>query len=318
VDVLLVRAGALGDILLLRRAVAALRAEGHRVRLLAPAAPGAALVGPGPAEVDDLLPWDAPEMAALLAGEPARGPFVEALGSADAVIAWTRSADLARALAPVARRLLVHDPAPPPGGPHASVWLARALEPLGLRAPPDPPPLSFTLAESEEAQRRLAPLPPGFLAIHPGSGSPSKNWRLDRYWDLASRWRGTAAEPPGQGPPSPFLLSVGPAELERGLAQTAPPTAVVARAWPLRVLGAALGRADLYVGNDSGASHLAAAAGAPTLALFGPTDPALWSPVGLRVRCLRAADLDALRTDDVLRAAEALRLTSAASGRRSG
>ena len=59
-DVVLVRAGALGDVLLLRRAVAGLRAAGHRVRLVAPAGPGAALVGPGPSEVEALLAW-APE-----------------------------------------------------------------------------------------------------------------------------------------------------------------------------------------------------------------------------------------------------------------
>ncbi len=63
---------------------------------------------------------------------------------------------------------------------------------------------------------------------------------------------------------------------------------VVARDWPVRTLGAALSRAGLFLGNDSGASHLAAASGAPTLALFGPTDPARWAPVGPSVATLRA------------------------------
>jgi ADP-heptose:LPS heptosyltransferase len=49
-----------------------------------------------------------------------------------------------------------------------------------------------------------------------------------------------------------------------------------------------LARAGLFVGNDSGVSHLAAAAGAPTLALFGPTTPEVWSPLGPRVATLRA------------------------------
>ena len=76
-------------------------------------------------------------------------------------------------------------------------------------------------------------------------------------------------------------------------------TLVVARELPLRVLGAVLAEAGLFVGNDSGVSHLAAASGTPTLALFGPTDPAQWSPVGRSVRCLRAADLQALDVDTV-------------------
>jgi len=48
-----------------------------------------------------------------------------------------------------------------------------------------------------------------------------------------------------------------------------------------------LGRARLYVGNDSGITHLAAAAGAPVLALFGPTDPSVWVPRGPNVRVAR-------------------------------
>ena len=49
-------------------------------------------------------------------------------------------------------------------------------------------------------------------------------------------------------------------------------------------LGLWLAKARLYIGNDSGISHLAAAAGTPVLALFGPTDPAVWAPRGPNVR----------------------------------
>jgi len=49
-----------------------------------------------------------------------------------------------------------------------------------------------------------------------------------------------------------------------------------------------LARCDVYVGNDSGISHLAGAVGAPTLALFGPSDPLQWAPRGARVTVLRA------------------------------
>jgi ADP-heptose:LPS heptosyltransferase len=53
-------------------------------------------------------------------------------------------------------------------------------------------------------------------------------------------------------------------------------------------LAKVLGRARLVVGNDSGVTHLAALAGAPTLALFGPFDPAYWAPIGPRVAVLDA------------------------------
>ncbi len=45
--------------------------------------------------------------------------------------------------------------------------------------------------------------------------------------------------------------------------------------------------ADVYVGNDSGPSHLAAALGVPTLAVFGPTDPGSWRPLGVDVEVVR-------------------------------
>ena len=295
-EVVLVRAGALGDVLLLRRAVAALRRGGHRVRLVAPAAAAAALVGPGPSEVEAALPWDGPEAAALLAGEPATGALAKALETADLVVAFSRDPEIAGALGRVARRVIARDPAPPTEGPHASVWLAGALADSGVawdeRLPPD---LSFVADERAEASRRLAALPPRFVAVHPGSGSASKNWPLDRFTEVAERLSRGA----------PFLLCVGPAELERGLAAGAPRAAVVARAWPVRVLGAALSRASLYLGNDSGVSHLAAAAGAPTLALFGPTDPRLWSPVGRVVRTLRGPDArpQSVAAEEVWRAA---------------
>ncbi|MBM4300198.1 MAG: glycosyltransferase family 9 protein [Deltaproteobacteria bacterium] len=50
-----------------------------------------------------------------------------------------------------------------------------------------------------------------------------------------------------------------------------------------------LSRCRLYIGNDSGLTHLAAAVGRPdVLALFGPTDPRVWAPLGPRVSILRA------------------------------
>jgi ADP-heptose:LPS heptosyltransferase len=307
-NVLLARAGALGDLLLLRPTIAALHAAGHRLQLLAPRAPAGVLVGPGGA--DAVLASDGPELAAALAGRFEDGPIARAIDAADAVVAYTRSAPLLARLGERARRLIVHDPAPPAQGPHAAAWLARAVSPLvGDSAVADAlaegaPPLQFTGAELREADRLVRELQPGYVAVHPGSGSASKNWPLERFRECAERLAGAA----------PWLFVAGPAEA----ALTPPTGAVNAREWPLRALGAALARAGLFIGNDSGASHLAAAAGAPTLALFGPTDPALWAPVGRCVATLRApgASLAALDVDEV--AAAASRLRSAASGLPSG
>jgi ADP-heptose:LPS heptosyltransferase len=305
-DVLLVRSGALGDLLLLRPAIAALRSAGCSVHLLAPAPQASVLHGP--AAADSVLPSDGLEVAAALAEGWHDGPVARALQEVDAVVAYTRSAPLVERLAQRARRLIVRDPTPPPSAGHASLWLARAVAPL-LGSTPAPSlaavsVLSFTVTEQREAVERTRALPPGFLAVHPGSGSPAKNWPATRFFETAGRLAGAHR----------WLLVAGPAEA--GIAT--PPGAILAREWPLRVLGAALARAGLLLGNDAGVSHLAAAAGAPTLALFGPTDPATWAPVGPRVLTLRAANasLADLAVDEVVDAGR--RLRSAASGLPSG
>jgi len=273
-----VRAGALGDILLLRRAVAALGRASHRVHLLAPSTPGRVLVGPGPAEAPRFTPLDGPRVAAWLGGGSAGSGLAEDL-RADAVLALTRSPDLLARLRALGPRLLERDPSPPPGT-EASGWYAAPVRALGGDPAPDPPTLVFSASEREAARTIADRLPVGFLAVHPGSGSAVKNWPVDRFADLV---RARAAE-------RRWLLVGGPAdELSVG-GLCAVPGALVARALPVRVLGALLAHAGLYVGNDSGVTHLAAAAGAPTLALFGPTDAKTWGPVGPCVETVSSPD----------------------------
>jgi ADP-heptose:LPS heptosyltransferase len=88
-----------------------------------------------------------------------------------------------------------------------------------------------------------------------------------------------------------LLVVTGPAEEERADELRAA-LAAKADAWlerpRLSLLAAVLAQSAAYLGNDSGASHLAAAAGAPVVAVFGPTDPMLWAPRGARARVLRA------------------------------
>jgi len=305
VQILVVRAGALGDLLLLRPALTSLSRSGHRVRLVAPSGPASVFVGPG--DVDAVLAWDGPEVAALLAGAPIDGPVLRALAESDAVVAYSRSGPVLEALAARVRRLIHQDPSPPGTGPHAARWLAQAIEPL-LDGPPaaarDADLFEFTADERARAEAATQELPHGFVAVHPGSGSVAKNWPFARFVDAARALAGGRR----------WLLVAGPAEHD-----IAPPAdAVLAREWPLRALAAAIARSSVFLGNDAGVSHLAAAVGAPTLALFGPTDPALWAPVGARVKTLRAPDglLAALDVAAVLAAARELR--SAASGPPSG
>jgi heptosyltransferase III len=295
VRVLLARGGALGDLVLLRETVAAVRAAGHSVALFAPPA-GDALVGPGPSEVDERIPWESPAASALftpraIVSEPLR----VALGRCGRAVLFSRNPELADGLRGLVPFVSSVDPVP--AGCHAAEWMLRAVGAVAARLDAAAV-FAPTAAETEAARRCLEALPAGFLCVHPGSGSPAKVWPSARFADLA----GALAE--GR----PWLLVEGPADARAAEPLRDLPGVVLARGLPLRVLGALLAPAGLFVGNDSGVSHLAAAYGAPTLALFGPTDPALWAPRGPRVRTLRAhgGRLDELELDVVEAAARDL------------
>jgi hypothetical protein len=254
-------------------------------------------VGPGPSEVSRSIDWERADVAGLLEDDVRVAPPLRAaLGGLDLAIAYTRSEALASGLRSCLPRVVVHDPRPPAGSGHAARWLARPIAAEGIAVVDAVPPCLPGDAEAEEASKWLAELPPAFLAVHPGSGSPAKNWPADRFDRLAE----------ALSPDRPWLLVLGPAEEGAALAGRA---AIRVRSPHPRVLGAALRRAGLFVGNDSGASHLAAAWGAPTLALFGPTDPAVWSPVGPRVRVVRSPSgaMTDLQVEEVLTEARAFR-----------
>jgi ADP-heptose:LPS heptosyltransferase len=104
-----------------------------------------------------------------------------------------------------------------------------------------------------------------FAVIHPFSGSPRKNWPLEKFRAMADELERTI----------PVRWCAGSDD---------PPLAGAVQISDLYELACWLARAQLYVGNDSGITHLAAAVGTPVLALFGPTDPAVWAPRGPHVR----------------------------------
>jgi hypothetical protein len=86
------------------------------------------------------------------------------------------------------------------------------------------------------------------------------------------------------------LILEGPADREAvaGLTNLAPAVPVIAGG-DLSTVACLLARSVLYVGNDSGTTHLAALLAVPTVALFGPTDPERWAPRGSHVAVLRGA-----------------------------
>jgi heptosyltransferase-2 len=156
-------------------------------------------------------------------------------------------------------------PSAPPRGVHAAAHLAQPL----LGETPEQPPAPKLLPPVDALQ---GPGPGAVLAVHPGSGGRRKCWPAEQFARLARRV--------GQS----VLLVEGPADAEPCAAfRKALGDAVAiheARGLSLPEVAWALLLCDAFVGNDSGVSHFAAALGVPTVAVFGPTDPAMWGPVG--------------------------------------
>lgn len=118
------------------------------------------------------------------------------------------------------------------------------------------------------------------ILIHPGSGSVQKCWAPENFILVAEQLKRAGYE---------VIFLLGPAEKQRWSGQTHPliEQYPLLSEPPLTQVLQILTCADGYVGNDSGISHLAAAMAKPTLAVFGPTDPVKFAPLGPKVRILR-------------------------------
>jgi heptosyltransferase-3 len=205
-------------------------------------------------------------------------------------------------------RILTHSPrVPEEFGRPAARHFAGMVEPLGLALADDAASDLFPSPEDAAAARAfLNGLKPGtrLVAIHPGSGGETKNWPVGSWAELGRRLTRAA-------PDLTLLLVEGEADAE--------PARFLIEAWkdvphlrarelPLPILAALLRETALFLGHDSGITHLAAASrrDLPVLALFGPTDPAVWAPPRPGVRVLKGVPaLKDLSVEDVFQAAVA-------------
>jgi hypothetical protein len=182
--------------------------------------------------------------------------LIERLRGFDSIVSWygTNRAEFREAMAGLPFTFL--DALPPAGARvHATDFFlaqARAVSPRECEAVP-----------------RIAcpPADGGFAVIHPFSGSPSKNWPLENYRRLAALLE-------------PCRWCAGPEE----------PLDEAVRFDDLYDLACWLATARIYIGNDSGITHLAAAVGTPVIALFGPTDSTVWAPRGENVHLVQIPD----------------------------
>jgi heptosyltransferase-3 len=172
------------------------------------------------------------------------------------------------------------------GAGHAVSQLARPINELGIEVLTLGARIFPSTDDREFARDFLGTLPRPILAIHPGSGSEQKNWPLENWIGLFTR----NGEFSVSGKCCSLVIVSGEADdarigqLGRDWKQR---NVRFAKSLPLPRLAAVLERC-VFIGHDSGISHLAAAAGADCILLFGPTDPDVWAPKNKNVQVLKA------------------------------
>ncbi len=150
------------------------------------------------------------------------------------------------------------------------------------------------------------------ICLHVAGGKEYKHWPLPKYAQVINTLRREGKQP--------ILIGAGP---DRTAAQEVqalcedPPVNLVQRLG-IGSLIALFERASLFIGNDSGPMHMAAATGTPIVALFGPTDPVRWGPLTNRALIVRGTEhippeqgkkkfadgrrMDSVQVDDVVNA----------------
>lgn len=179
---------------------------------------------------------------------------------------------------------------------HAAMQLAKPMESLALFLEDPAARFHPSAADIAAAEVLLEGVRRPLVAVHPGSGSARKNWPIRSWVELIERLLRESVN---------VLVVCGESDAEQGklLREGFGGRITILDSPALPVLGAVLGRCDAFVGHDSGVSHLAAAAGARCVLLFGPTDPEVWAPANAAVNVLRAPGgiLHNLSVDDVFK-----------------
>lgn len=278
-SVLIIHPGGLGDVLLALPAVAFLRSrhpEDHIV-LLSGSEVGSLLHACG--VVDRTLSTESGDLASLMGGAAQLSSRVrELLRRCDHVVGWLNDHDgslRATFQCTGIQRITLASPGPR-AGVHQSL---RFLEVLGEA--PSGFVQSVRLIVPEKVRQagsavlRTSGIREGqeYVLCHPGSGSIHKCVRPETIVEVLRNFRQCGIAP---------VLVGGPADeevLER-IRELGVWDVPVIQQQSLTTLAGILAQAKLYVGHDSGVTHLAAALQIPTVAIFGPTDPVQWAPQG--------------------------------------
>jgi heptosyltransferase-3 len=219
--------------------------------------------------IDDFMDMDSRESVAFFTGDFLPSAVGRpAVDRPDGAVLWMKDAgptvDLVRKTATLP--VIAVDPIPR-DEMHVAKYYCRTI---GNHLPVDiPEPLYRDFPEHEPKSR--------YAFIHPGSGSGKKNFTPDLYKNIALELKMNGYDK--------IAFLMGPAEIESGLSDFFRSKETI---FPESVVGLTdwLQNASLYIGNDSGVSHLAGFLGIPSIVLYKATDPKIWGVVGRHVHII--------------------------------
>ena len=295
--ILIIRSGAVGDLILTLPVLAALKKQYDGLSIDMMGNPARLDLLKQWGYVDNVLSIDSRDMTPLFVENASLdGPSLRNLRSYDATISYLPDADgiftnnLRRIAAGPVLTGQAHPVTNHPEDTghadrriHMTHVLMKALTPLGVDPAAEAPSLQTpAYAAMKHGHPPVTDRP--LIAVHPGSGGPGKCWPAERFVALIEALAGSGYEP---------VVTFGPADdvvRNRIVPRIKSHNVRIAENLSLVDLAVLLSRCQGMVGNDSGITHLAAAAGTPVIALFGPTDPAVWGPRGKRVFILWGAE----------------------------
>ena len=127
--------------------------------------------------------------------------------------------------------------------------------------------------------------PGNYAVLHPVASQPEKTWAAENFVAVATRLRTEGLEPVFIGGPEDDLSHFAPFRTITGA--------------PLGEIKSLLAAASMFIGNDSGPAHMAAAFGVPSVVLFGPSDHEVWSPWKTDAVVLKSQDIREIRVEQV-------------------
>jgi hypothetical protein len=278
-NILFLHAGAIGDFVLALHVVAAVRRLLPDARVEGIVRCPLARWAVGQGVIDAACEPDDVGLHTLYADRSdASAPLATRLAAADLVISFLGGAESVTAAALRERcrgTVVAIDPRPTAetvaAGRHMTEQWSQALAAAGL---------DVRVTDEAIFCRPDATDTVSNVLVHPGSGGPDKCCPLNVLENMVRRMRKDGRV---------VAWMIGPVERERqgpGFADRLAGTAPVVYEESLSRAAEVVRSAAAFIGNDAGMTHLAAACGLPTLALFGPTDPRLWRPRGPNVHVL--------------------------------